>query len=194
MKTGPGNRGNALLVLALCFLLSGVLRTGEVIAALPERHGAVGGAGAAAGPEAAQAAGPDHPAAVGALVSELRQRRAALAEREAKLEARAQMLDLVEARLRARLAELETVQRKLESTAALVDDAAGKDVRHLAAMYEQMKPKQAGQLFDAMDPAFAAGFLGAMNAPAAALIMANMDAGKAYSVSLLLAGRNVDRK
>jgi flagellar motility protein MotE (MotC chaperone) len=32
-----------------------------------------------------------------------------------------------------------------------------------------------------------------MNAPSAALILANMDAEKAYSVSLLLAGRNVDR-
>jgi flagellar motility protein MotE (MotC chaperone) len=76
---------------------------------------------------------------------------------------------------------------------ALVDDAAGKDVRHLVAMYEQMKPKQAGQIFNAMDPTFAAGFLGQMNAPSAALILANMDAEKAYSVSLLLAGRNVDR-
>jgi flagellar motility protein MotE (MotC chaperone) len=188
MSSGAGNRGNALLVLALCFFGSALLRAGDVVAALPDRHRADAGPAATG----AGAPAPDEPDA-GTLVAELRQRRAALAEREAKLDERAQMLEMIEERLRDRLSELEAAQRKLEATAALVDDAAGKDVRHLVAMYEQMKPKQAGQIFNAMDPTFAAGFLGQMNAPSAALILANMDAEKAYSVSLLLAGRNVDR-
>ena len=44
-----------------------------------------------------------------------------------------------------------------------------------------------------MAPEFAAGFLGQMGAVPAALILANMEAEKAYAVSLLLAGRNVER-
>ena len=81
----------------------------------------------------------------------------------------------------------------LAETAALVDDAAGRDGRHLADMYRQMKPKQAGRIFNAMAPEFAAGFLGQMGAVSAAQILANMEAEKAYAVSLLLAGRNVGR-
>jgi len=82
---------------------------------------------------------------------------------------------------------------RLAETAALVDDAAGKDVRRLADLYQQMKPKQAGQIFNRMAPSFAAGFIAEMRPDAAALIMANMAAEKAYAVSLLLAGRNLER-
>lgn len=188
MRSGVGNRGNALLILAVCFFGSALMRAGDVVAALPDRQ-------AAGGVPAAEAARhpPEQPGA-GTLAAELLQRRADLTEREAKLDERAQMLEIIEARLRERLAELESAQRKLAATAVVVDDAASKDVRHLAAMYEQMKPKNAGHIFDAMDPTFAAGFLGQMNAPAAALILANMNAEKAYSVSLMLAGRNVDHQ
>ena len=69
----------------------------------------------------------------------------------------------------------------------------GKDVRHLATMYQQMKPKQAAAIFDKMAPSFAAGFLAQMEPEAAAAVMANMGADQAYSVSLLLAGRNVGK-
>ena len=44
-----------------------------------------------------------------------------------------------------------------------------------------------------MAPEFAAGCLGQMGAVSAAQILANMEAEKAYAVSLLLAGRNVGR-
>lgn len=188
-------RGNALLVLAICFFASGLVRAGDVVAALPERGGSTDPVSAPADPEATPTpSGPASGAEAGALAAELRRRLDDLLRREAELDERAKTLELVESRLRDRLDELKEAQRKLEQTAELVDDAAGKDVRHLAAMYEQMKPKQAGQIFNQMDPKFAAGFLGQMNASAAALILSSMDAEKAYSVSLLLAGRNVERE
>ncbi|MHA1530316.1 MAG: MotE family protein [Alphaproteobacteria bacterium] len=179
----------ALSSLAACFFVSGLLRAGEVVAALPA-HG-----GSAPEHTAEQARTPVEAEAsdLGALAAELHRQRADLARREAALEEREQLLEAIEERLRDRLAELAAARDKLAETAALVDDAAGKDVRHLADMYRQMKPKQAGRLFDAMAPEFAAGFLGQMGAAPAALILANMEADKAYAVSLLLAGRNVGR-
>ena len=189
MNRGGLVQTGALSSLAACFFVSGLLRAGEVVAALPA-HGGAGAGQVAEQPQTpVEAAAPD----LGALAAELHRQRADLALREAALEERAQLLEAIEERLRDRLAELTAARAKLAETAALVDDAAGKDVRHLAEMYRQMKPKQAGRIFNAMAPEFAAGFLGQMGAEPAALILANMDADKAYAVSLLLAGRNVGR-
>lgn len=189
--TGGGHvRTGALTMLAAGFFVSGLLRAGEVVAALPAAD--LAGETHAEGPAQppADTAAPD----LGALAAELRRQRAALTRREAALEERGQLLEAIEERLRARLAALGAARDRLARTAALVDDAAGKDVRHLAEMYRQMKPKQAGRIFDAMAPEFAAGFLGEMEADPAAQILANMAADKAYAVSLLLAGRNVGRE
>ena len=65
---------------------------------------------------------------------------------------------------------LKDFRERLAATAALVDDAAGKDVRRLADMYQQMKPKKAGEIFNEMAPSFAAGFIAEMRPDAAALI------------------------
>ena len=189
MSRGSRVQTGALSSLAACFFVSGLLRAGEVVAALPVLDGPAAGRAVEQGQTLAQAATPD----LGALAAELHRQRADLARREAALEERAQLLEAIEERLRDRLAVLAAARDRLAETAALVDDAAGEDVRHLAEMYRQMKPKQAGQIFNAMAPEFAAGFLGQMGAVPAALILANMEADKAYAVSLLLAGRNVGR-
>jgi len=181
-------RTGALSSLAAGFILSALLRAGDVVAALPN-HDKAGGTA-----EPSQLAPLPGTAELGALATELHRQRADLARREAALQDREQLLAALEERLRGRLAGLAAAREKLARTAALVDDAAGKDVRQLVAMYQQMKPKRAGQIFNAMAPEFAAGFLGQMKAEPGALILANMDADKAYAVSLLLAGRNVGRE
>ena len=55
-----------------------------------------------------------------------------------------------------------------------------------------MKPKDAAALFEEMSPEFAAGFLGLMRADAAALIMTGLEPTTAYSISVILAGRNAN--
>lgn len=184
----PRRTQGALATLAVAFFASAAMRAGDVIAALP---GVVDdGFGS---PVAAASGTPSAPETdVPTLVADLRAARAAVAERERALAERAQVLEAIEIRLETRLRELEAAQRRLEETAVLVDDAAGRDVRHLAEMYRQMKPKQAAEIFNRMPPGFAAGFLGEMPSEAAALILANMEADRAYAVSILLAGRNVD--
>lgn len=187
----------ALVVLSCCFLASAALRTGEVIAALPA--GGDDGYGnpvvAHPDPDLTGAGGAGEPEAEpGTLVAEIKRRTDELNQREAQLDNREQELRAVERRLRERLEEIRVARERLAGTAALVDDAAGKDVRRLTEMYQQMKPKQAGLIFNEMAPSFAAGFLAEMRPDVAALIMANMEAEKAYAVSLLIASRNLKQK
>lgn len=188
-------RMGALLVLAGCFCLSALLRAGDVVAELPAKgddgfgnpiplQASSAPTGAATGPQRLEV-GPK------ALLEELRRQRELLEARESKVAARERVLSGVGEQMQKRLSEVRAMREDLARTAALVNDAAGKDVERLAKMYQQMKPKQAGQIFTKMAPSFAAGFIAEMRPDAAALVMANMDAEKAYAVSLLLAGRNI---
>ena len=59
-------------------------------------------------------------------------------------------------------------------------------------IHENMKPKDAAALFEEMAPEFAAGFLGRMRPDAAGAVMAGLDPKTAYTISVLLAGRNAD--
>jgi flagellar motility protein MotE (MotC chaperone) len=194
-KRSGAFRAGALFVLATCFVLSALVRAGDVVAALPE--GGDDGFGnpiASPQPSGVTTGTKPEPEVEGGpmrLVAELQEQRKKLEARERKAESREQMLRTMETRIKERLDEIRTAREQLANTAALVDDAAGKDVRRLAAMYQQMKPKQAGQIFNEMAPSFAAGFIAEMSPEAAALIMANMGADKAYAVSLLIAGRNM---
>ena len=188
-------RVGALLILAACFLVSALIRVGEVVAALPasdEKSGLINEP-ASKDTKSALAGGKDDVRAPSDVIAELRKQRELLAAREAEIVEREQQLRALNARLKDRLDQLKAERKRLEETAALVNDAAGKDVRRLAVMYGQMKPKQAAQIFDQMAPSFAAGFMSEMRPEAAALILANMAAERAYAVSLLMAGRNVER-
>lgn len=192
-KTGTMRIG-ALLVLAACFVASALIRAGEVVAALPATQDD-GFGNPIAKPQNTVTSVEETQAVKGPkiLLEELSRQRADLAERTADLEKREQKLKLLQRTMEKRLQDLRDARDRLQQTAALVNDAAGKDVERLAQMYQQMKPKQAAQIFDQMAPSFAAGFLSQMRPDAAALVMANMQADKAYAVSLMLAGRNMDK-
>jgi flagellar motility protein MotE (MotC chaperone) len=101
-------------------------------------------------------------------------------------------LRLAETKLDEKLEALAEAERRLRETNALADGAAAADLERLTRMYERMKPKEAAALFETMDPNFAAGFLGQMRPDAAAEILAGLSPQKAYTVSLVLAGRNMD--
>lgn len=187
----PAFRIGALAVVAAGFLLSALLRAGEVIAAFPEGDDGFGNpiasqkTGSASKPEKIVVGPPE-------LIAEIKRLRETLDAREKALENREMKLRIIEQKMKERLEEMRTARERLAETAALVDDAAGKDVRRLAEMYQAMKPKKAGQIFNEMAASFAAGFIAEMRPEAAALVLANMDAEKAYAVSLLIAGRNVN--
>ncbi len=124
------------------------------------------------------------------MLEELKARKAALEERERRLAARQQAVDLAETRLREELQALEKARKELSATVSLASTAAEDDLKRLTSVYENMKPKQAAELFEKMAPEFAAGFIGRMRADAAAQIMAGMSPEAAYTISVILAGRN----
>lgn len=115
--------------------------------------------------------------------TELQNRADAVADREAELQ-------ILERRLEERIQVLAQTKNELEELVAQTEMANSEDIERLVRMYQAMKPKEAGEIFNAMEETFAAGFLARMRPDAAALILANMEAEKAYAVSLIIAGRN----
>jgi flagellar motility protein MotE (MotC chaperone) len=125
------------------------------------------------------------------VIEVLKAREAALEERERVLEERAYALELAAAEVATQLEALAAAEESLRETLALADGAAREDLERLTRMYETMKPKEAAALFETMDPTFAAGFLGQMAPAAAAEIMSGLSPESAYTISLVLAGRNM---
>lgn len=127
-----------------------------------------------------------------ALIDALQDRETALALREAQIADRMQALRVAEAEVADQLAALETAEQALRQTMAEVESASQTDLARLATVYENMKPREAAPLFAQMPPGFAAGFLGLMAPEAAAPIMAELPPDVAYSISVMLAGRNAN--
>jgi flagellar motility protein MotE (MotC chaperone) len=143
--------------------------------------------------EVAQDAEPAPAGAMGdnpALLEAFKQREERIAAREKQMEDRMQALQLAEREASERVAALSAAEDSLKSTIALADVAAETDIQKLVAVYQNMKPKEAAALFSQMTPDFAAGFLGLMDPAIAAQIMAQVSPETAYSISVVLAGRN----
>lgn len=143
-------------------------------------------------PEAVAKADPTEPEPFDAatVLSTLRTRSDQLDARARALEDRAQALDLSERQIDQKLAALIEAEERLRETIALAEVASEEDLVRLTSVYAAMKPKDAAPLFEEMAPEFAAGFLGRMQPEAAAQIMGSMQAGRAYAISVILAGRN----
>jgi len=127
-----------------------------------------------------------------AMLEALKKREERLAAREAALADRAQALALAEEQIDKRLADLVAAEEALAATISVADKAAEEDIQRLTSVYENMKPKEAAALFEEMAPEFAAGFLARMRPDAAGAVMAGLDPKTAYTISVLLAGRNAD--
>lgn len=121
--------------------------------------------------------------AVTSDLERLETRKLEIAEREVALAA-------IEKKLTTQMNAVEEANTELGKKIEHLKTLANDDLLHLVRMYQTMKPKQAAEIFNSMDPTFAAGFLREMNSEKAGLIMANMDARKSYTVSVIIAGRN----
>ncbi|MBL3568950.1 hypothetical protein BV509_04455 [Rhodovulum sulfidophilum] len=188
--------GAVLPVVAGLFLASGLIRFGDGTAqalaqelrGMAEDAAASGQGGTADHASAADPCPP--PADIADLLNALKTRAAELDAREAQLDDRAATLDIAGEEISRQMASLQAAEDSLKSTLALADQAAENDVARLTAVYESMKPEEASALFAQMDPEFAAGFLGRMRPDLAAAVMSGLDPNVAYSISVILAGRN----
>lgn len=179
-----------LSVISLLLLSSAAIRVAvnadTAMALVPDTH-------AEAEPEAVAGHAPEEcapPPEIAAVLAALQQREARVAADEEKAAARLKAMSLAETELERKLLALREAEEELRGTIALADEAAEGDLARLTAVYESMKPVDAAALFETMDPQFAAGFLGRMRPEAAAGIMAGLSSEVAYSVSVILAGRN----
>jgi len=172
----------ALILLALFLASSGALRVGGIAgeAFANARKETI------AEPPPAEACPPTPPN----LLKALQDREEQLRVQEAAAADRLAALSLADAAIAKRLEELAAAETNLKEVLALADGAAEQDIARLTAVYEAMKPADAAKIFDAMAPDFAAGFLGRMQPAAAAAVLAGMAPDKAYSISVLIAGRN----
>ncbi|SPH19361.1 hypothetical protein ASD8599_00086 [Ascidiaceihabitans donghaensis] len=127
---------------------------------------------------------------VPALLDALIKREEKVKETEERQALRAESLEKAKKEIESKLVQLEALEERLSKTLAQARGAEEKDLARLTTVYESMKPAEAAALFEAMEASFAAGFLGRMRPDSAAAIMAGLDPQKAYTISVLLAGRN----
>jgi len=186
LRAAPSRRGIAstpLIVIAAFFAASGLFRLGDDAGVAIARE-----AGDLVDPSGTEASLP--PPDLSAALAAVREREARLEAREATLNDRLQALTLAEEAVARNMDALEAAEARLRSLLATIDETAENDLAQLTAVYENMKPKEAGPLFERMSPEFAAGFLGRMRPDAAAAIMAGLPPDVAYSISVLLASRS----
>lgn len=190
--TNPGkgkHRGSSrsvLVVIATLLLVSGIIRIGEGIG----RAVAVEVAPETGGASFGEPGDCNFEDGVSEVMASLKERELRVTARETNVANRMKALSAAEDQIAQNLAALVAAEDELARTMALAKQAAEGDLAKLTTVYENMKPKDAAALFEEMAPEFAAGFLGRMRADAAAAIMAGMPPQAAYTVSVVLAGRN----
>ena len=111
---------------------------------------------------------------------------------EEEIRNRMRALSVADTEVSRKLVELERAEDQLRSVIAMAETAADDDVTRLTRVYETMKPKNVAALFEEMDPEFAAGFIARMNPDSAAGVMTGLSPHAAYTISVVLAGRNAN--
>jgi len=112
--------------------------------------------------------------------------------RETQIKEREVALAAIEKTMAAQMEAVDVANKALQVKIDQINTLANDDLKHLVGMYQTMKPKQAAEIFNSMDPAFAAGFLREMSSEKAGFIMANMDARRSYTISVIIAGKNAN--
>lgn len=186
-RTGRG----ALWIIAFIFILSAGARLGS-------------GTGAAIAREVSELSSgsevdvtPDEPLAcdlteAASVLKALQSREAALREKESSVAVKLKAIELARVEIADNMVALEKAEKRLAATMATARTAAEDDLEKLTTVYESMKPKEAAQLFEQMAPDFAAGFIARMNPEAAAAVLTGLKPETAYSLSVILAGRNAN--
>ncbi|KIC38783.1 hypothetical protein RA27_19755 [Ruegeria sp. ANG-R] len=181
-------RGGVLTVISLLMIGSAIIRVGlEAGPAL-----ARGAEPAMAAPADARGKTAADAADLQLLLTELLRREDELNRRENTIVDRERALDIAGQAIDSRLAMLQEAEETLRDTVAIAESAAENDLTQLTDVYESMKPKDAAALFETMDPVFAAGFLSRMPPDAAANVMAGLSPEVAYTISVVMAGRNAN--
>lgn len=191
--TKPQTQGRrpsyALSAIAICFLASALLR-GEIVAEVAAKTFEDKPVPMAAAPRHFDDEAKADPCGLSQLAIRLKAREEEFARRDAALNEREAKLEVVTERIKKMMSALDKAKASLAKTVSVVDGAQARDIDHLVTMYSTMKPKKAGVLFNEMDVNFASELLVRAKPEAAAMILSNMDADRAFAISVLIARRN----
>jgi len=187
IKAQPRKTGTMTVIVGL-FLASGLIRLAEIAPAIAQEIAP----SELAAPEGVQMASAQPSPDMPALLKAIQDREAQISEREAYIDRRMQTLAVAEQRIREQMNALTEAEAKLAATLSLADNATEEDVARLTEVYQRMKPAEAAGIFETMDVQFAAGFFSRMRPESSAAIMANLPAELAYSISVVMAGRNAN--
>ncbi len=180
--TGRRRRVSILLTLGVIFLLSALMRVGQLGTPFDTQPAIALDSGTAG------AAGPTAP--IRAALDEVERLRAELETREAEIAGRERAVDAAQILIAERLGILSATEDRLTALMALSDTAAETDIDRLTRVYETMEPEAAAPLFAQMEASFAAGFLSRMSPAASAALMSELEPQTAYAISVVLATRN----
>ncbi len=125
----------------------------------------------------------------GDMLIEVNKKMAVFKLREAEMQAKESAFSAMQNRITKQLSAIDAAKASLDESVNSRVKVAQEDLAHLTLMYQSMKPKQAAKIFNEMDINFAAGFIREMKSSQAGLILSNMDANKAYQISLIIASR-----
>lgn len=126
------------------------------------------------------------------LAEKIAPARLAMQNERAELDKRKAEIEALETKLQTQLAAIESSHKSMQDLTEQLNKSATSDISHLVKMYSTMKPKKAAEIFDKMDPAFAAGFIREIEGARAGLILSEMRVDQSYRVSLLIASRQAD--
>jgi flagellar motility protein MotE (MotC chaperone) len=183
-------RGSVALISSLLIASAGIRLLTSAEAALAEIEGGDGLFSQAVTAVSNSATQEHDRTAMQSLLDALRNREAAIKVREHNIEMRRKALDVAQVEIERRLDALEAAEKRLGATLTLANTASEDDIARLTTVYENMKPKDAAALFETMEPEFAAGFIARMLPGSAAKVMSGLDPKVAYTISVILAGRN----
>lgn len=190
-KTKRRSGRGALLILAAVFIMSaGARLMSGTGAAIARELSQLGGSDESQPDDLAEMCTSDAETEI--LLVSLHGREAQILQKEQVLSQKMKAFELARTEFAKNMAELQEAEKRLAATMTIASSAAQDDLDKLTAVYENMKPKDAAALFEQMSPDFAAGFLARMRSDAAAPILAGLKPETAYTISVILAGRNAN--
>ncbi|MDD9900842.1 MAG: hypothetical protein OXT65_07680 [Alphaproteobacteria bacterium] len=121
------------------------------------------------------------------VLKSLAARRTALEKREGALREREALLSAAEQEVDKKISELNRMKAEMKTLLGQQQEAEEKRLRSLVKIYENMKPKEAARIFDALEMNILLDVIGRMNERKASPILASMTPEKAKNVTMQLA-------
>ena len=125
-----------------------------------------------------------------AVNERLGERRQQLDERGKELDQREALLKAAEKKLQERVDQLKQLEKQIDQSVTAKQEEKNNQLKTLAVMYENMKPKDAARIFDKLDLSVTLELITRMNARKTADILAEMTSEAAQRVTVALARRS----